>query len=67
MKKHEKRYFIAVAFNDCRCISKTVDDLPTALRTIAIFYEDHPDFFCGHIMDNTTGRCLVTIDKGKGD
>lgn len=66
MRKHEKRYFLAVAYNDCHCHSETTDDLPSALRAMAIFYED-PEFFCGHIMDNTTGRCLVTIDKGKGD
>lgn len=66
MKKHEKRYFIAVAFNDCHCFSKTVDDLPTALRAMAIYYED-PEFFRGHIMDNTTGRCLIIIDKANDD
>lgn len=65
-KHHEKRYFLAVAYNDCHCHSETTDDLPSALRAMAIFYED-PEFFSGHIIDNTTGRCLVTIDKGKGD
>lgn len=67
MRKHEKRYSIAIAFKDDHCYFEQVDNLPIALRTMAIFYEDHPEFSSGHIMDNTTGRCLVIIDKGKGD
>ena len=67
MRKHEKRYSIAVAYKDDHCQLLQTDDLPTALRAMAILYEDHPGFACGHIMDNKTGRCPVMIDKNKGD
>ena len=67
MKKHEKRYSIAVAYKDDHCQLLQTDDLPTALRAMAILYEDHPGFSSGHIMNNITGRCLVIIDKNKED
>ncbi len=66
MKENEKRYFIVVAYHDCCSRSEFANDLPSALRAMAIYYED-PDFFCGHIIDNITGYCLVNIDKGKED
>ena len=68
MRKHEKRYSIASTFKDDHCFCKQLDSLPNALRTMAIFCEDHPnEFSSGYIMDNITGRCLVMIDKSTGD
>ena len=66
MRKHEKRYSITVAYKYDYCHFEQTDDLPSALRAMAIYYED-PEFFRGHIMDNTTGSCLVIIDKANDD
>ena len=69
----------AFAFTD-QCVGDMIDSLrtlPAWDNLLVILIPDHgflyeqtyedPEFFRGHIMDNTTGRCLVIIDKANDD
>ncbi len=54
-------YQLITAYNDYT--SKTeIADLPSIMRTLAIYYEE-PDFFIAHIVNLATQETIATFTK----